>query len=116
VEEIEANMVANGAYRRMRRKFLNTLRVTSCDTLEVYIDDNTLSGTFIGDESADWPQPHQFNKPKLLVFRIKDLKSLSRVKYLSTPGCMIKYHAASQFESHAGAITTSALHLVTVIL
>jgi hypothetical protein len=98
MEEIAANMVANGAYRGMRRMFLNTLRHTSCDTLEVYIDDDILSGTYISDESAHRPQLHQFKKAKLLVFRIEDLKSLSRCRYLSTPGCKIttmRHHSLS---------------------
>jgi hypothetical protein len=87
MEEIETNMVANGAYREMRRTFLIALRYTSHDTLEVYIDDNILAGPFIEEELPYWAHLYHFQKPMLLAFRIKDLESLARGKCLTTPGC-----------------------------
>lgn len=80
-DELLLGLNANMAYRSMRRQVLNVLRDSSRASLEVYIDDNELSGAFTEDDQIfcyrnDIPPP-PFRKTTILVFRCERLEDLS---------------------------------------
>jgi hypothetical protein len=107
MNDVKAHIYANEAYKDMRREFLLFLRRSSHSTLAIYIDDNRLSGTFIDDPKIFWriPRPASFRNIKLLVFRVKDLNSLSGVDYNQSI-----YHCNSAIALRAVTQQSLSLH------